>query len=265
LCREFEYELDDHQADASATLSAQRGSCSELSRLFVAVARRCGVPARFAAGTRLRTQDEAYVDTVHHRWVEVYLKDYGWLPIDVSLNVSTQDPEQRFGAIPPRRLVLLRNAGLEGHALFSTGLTMMSRHPDLERTVRTYWYGGDVPQLKRALRDFGRAEEWTPSTCERLRRDLVKRNGVEVVPLLAMMLYPPLADGDLTDVMARIAGSRSRIAVVPLIDCVTARPETAPAAEPFLKQLTGLSHGSSELWRAWLRGEGRRFLRGQVP
>ncbi|MBT3376574.1 MAG: transglutaminase domain-containing protein [Lentisphaerae bacterium] len=264
LCGSFEYELDERQATASETLKSRRGSCSELSRLFVAVARRCNIPARFAAGTRLRTRQGPYVDTIHHRWVEVHLEDYGWLPIDISLNVSTQDPERRFGAIPPHRLVMLRNAGLGGHVLFSTGLTMMSRHPDLRRTVRTYWFDSEAGQLKQALRDFARVEEWTANDCERLRRDLRRHRGGQVIPLLATLLYPPLAGKDEASALRAIANSGPRIPAVPLIDYMVACPSVAAKAEPLAERLTGVDQASPDQWRAWLRGPGRDFLRGRT-
>jgi len=54
LSREFTYELDGRQDDARTVLATRRGSCRELSRLYVALCRARGIPARFAAGSRLR-------------------------------------------------------------------------------------------------------------------------------------------------------------------------------------------------------------------
>ncbi|MBD3235467.1 MAG: hypothetical protein GF330_02040 [Candidatus Eisenbacteria bacterium] len=59
------------------------GSCSEYTFLFIALCRAVGIPARYEAGTALRG-DDASVDDVYHRWAEVYLPGYGWVPVDPS-------------------------------------------------------------------------------------------------------------------------------------------------------------------------------------
>jgi hypothetical protein len=70
--------------DVPATLIKRgTGSCSEYTFLFIALCRAVGLPARYEAGTALR-KDDASVDDVHHRWAEVYLPGYGWIPVDPS-------------------------------------------------------------------------------------------------------------------------------------------------------------------------------------
>ncbi|MBU2690898.1 MAG: hypothetical protein KJ970_08215 [Candidatus Eisenbacteria bacterium] len=59
------------------------GSCSEYTFLYIALCRAAGLPARYEAGASLRG-DDVSVDDVHHRWAEVYLPNYGWIPIDPS-------------------------------------------------------------------------------------------------------------------------------------------------------------------------------------
>jgi len=70
--------------DVPATLIKRgTGSCSEYSFLYIAMCRAAGLPARYEAGTAVRG-DDASVDEAFHRWVEVYLPNYGWVPVDPS-------------------------------------------------------------------------------------------------------------------------------------------------------------------------------------
>jgi len=70
--------------DVPATLIERgTGSCSEYAFLYIAMCRVAGLPARYEAGTALRG-DDASVDEAFHRWVEVYLPNYGWVPVDPS-------------------------------------------------------------------------------------------------------------------------------------------------------------------------------------
>lgn len=70
--------------DVPATLIKRgTGSCSEYAFLYIAMCRSAGLPARYEAGTAVRG-DDASVDEAYHRWVEVYLPNYGWVPVDPS-------------------------------------------------------------------------------------------------------------------------------------------------------------------------------------
>jgi hypothetical protein len=66
---------------APNVLKRGTGSCSEYSFVLMAMARAAGIPTRFCAGVCERG-DEASMDDVFHRWTEVYLPNYGWVPMD---------------------------------------------------------------------------------------------------------------------------------------------------------------------------------------
>ncbi len=79
----IEYERIGIWDTAPNVLRRGTGSCSEYSFVFMAMARTAGIPTRFCAGVCERG-DEASMDDVFHRWTEVYLPNYGWVPIDTS-------------------------------------------------------------------------------------------------------------------------------------------------------------------------------------
>lgn len=79
----MEYELAGGWNVAPAVLERGNGSCSEYSFVYIAMCRAAGLPARYAGAIVVRSDDASY-DNVFHRWVEIYLPGYGWLPVDPS-------------------------------------------------------------------------------------------------------------------------------------------------------------------------------------
>ena len=69
---------------APVVLKRGSGSCSESAFAFIALCRAAGLPARFEAGSLIRG-DLRSVDYDNHRWGEVYLPNYGWVPFDPSI------------------------------------------------------------------------------------------------------------------------------------------------------------------------------------
>ena len=61
-------------------LRYKKGDCSEYSDLFVALCRAKKIPARVVNGISVQSDSK----TAKHNWVEVYLKEYGWVPFDPS-------------------------------------------------------------------------------------------------------------------------------------------------------------------------------------
>lgn len=79
----LEYERVGGWNVAPTVLKRGTGSCSEYSFVYIALCRAVGLPARYAGSVVIRG-DDASTDDVFHRWVEVYLPNYGWIPIDPS-------------------------------------------------------------------------------------------------------------------------------------------------------------------------------------
>ena len=78
-----EYELVGGWNIAPTVLDRGTGSCSEYSFVYIAMCRAAGLPARYAGSVAVRSDDASY-DNVFHRWVEIYLPRYGWIPVDPS-------------------------------------------------------------------------------------------------------------------------------------------------------------------------------------
>jgi len=108
----LEYELAGGWNIAPAILERGNGSCSEYSFVYIAMCRAAGLPARYAGSIVVRGDDASY-DNVFHRWVEIYLPNYGWLPVDPSRGDSKW-PSSRansFGFLDNRVLITTIGGG----------------------------------------------------------------------------------------------------------------------------------------------------------
>jgi len=107
-----EYELAGGWNVAPTVLDRGTGSCSEYSFVYIAMCRAAGLPARYAGSIVIRGDDASY-DEVFHRWVEIYLPDYGWLPVDPS-GGDSKWPSRRadaFGFLNNRFLITTLGGG----------------------------------------------------------------------------------------------------------------------------------------------------------
>ncbi|MCI2082118.1 MAG: hypothetical protein LKJ93_02870, partial [Bacteroidales bacterium] len=75
------YNMDGEWDTAPTVLRNGSGSCSEYTFVYIALCRAAGLPARYVGSTWCH-ENNAYMDEVYHRWVEVYLPGYGWVPTD---------------------------------------------------------------------------------------------------------------------------------------------------------------------------------------
>jgi hypothetical protein len=76
------YEMAGGWEAAPLVLKRGTGSCSEYTFAFVALARAAGLPARWVGAVVVRGDDASW-DVDFHRWAEVYLPRFGWVPWDV--------------------------------------------------------------------------------------------------------------------------------------------------------------------------------------
>ncbi|MBM4273983.1 MAG: transglutaminase domain-containing protein [Deltaproteobacteria bacterium] len=89
--------------DVRALLARPGGKCTDISSMFVCLARAAGIPAREIFGLRLGKKPEEDITQYQHCWAEFYLPGYGWVPVDPADvrkamlvdNLKPEDPKTR--------------------------------------------------------------------------------------------------------------------------------------------------------------------------
>ncbi len=84
VTRKMTYELSGGWNVAPTVLKRGSGSCSEYSFVYIALCRAAGLPARYVGSVVIRGDDASTDNGLFHRWPEVYLPNYGWVPVDPS-------------------------------------------------------------------------------------------------------------------------------------------------------------------------------------
>jgi transglutaminase-like putative cysteine protease len=108
----MEYQLAGGWNTAPTVLKRGNGSCSEYTFSYISLCRAAGVPARYVGSLVVRGDDASY-DDVFHRWCEIYLPGYGWVPIDANAGDRDLPADQAaaFGGIGNRFLVTTEGGG----------------------------------------------------------------------------------------------------------------------------------------------------------
>ncbi|MFQ6070934.1 MAG: transglutaminase domain-containing protein [Candidatus Aminicenantales bacterium] len=104
---------------APTVLKRGTASCSEYSYSMIALCRALGVPIRYV-GAVSRRGDDASIDEVFHRWTEVYLPPYGWIPFDANKG-DTNRPGRGvlgIGNVDARYIITTENGGGDEYLWF---------------------------------------------------------------------------------------------------------------------------------------------------
>ncbi len=94
-------------------------SCSEYTYSMIALCRSLGVPIRYVGAISLRGDDASY-DDVFHRWNEVYLPPYGWIPFDANKG-DQETPGGKvlgIGIVDARYIITTENGGGDKYLWF---------------------------------------------------------------------------------------------------------------------------------------------------
>ncbi len=112
LIENMYYEMVGGWNTAPTVLERGNGSCSEYTFVFISMCRAAGLPARYVGSVVVRGDDHS-MDDVFHRWAEVYLPNYGWVPVDPSGgdHAWPRDQANYFGHLDNRFLITTENAG----------------------------------------------------------------------------------------------------------------------------------------------------------
>lgn len=88
---DFELGASESSWSAEDAVEAGRGVCQDHTHVFIACARRLGVPARYVSGY-LMLDDRTAQDAMH-AWAEAYVEGLGWVGFDVA---NGQSPDTRY-------------------------------------------------------------------------------------------------------------------------------------------------------------------------
>jgi len=90
---EVAYEIGVSQPgwNAEDAIAAAHGVCQDHAHVFIAAARKFGVPARYVSGYLML--DDRTVQEAMHAWAEAHVEGLGWVGFDVSNGIS---PDMRY-------------------------------------------------------------------------------------------------------------------------------------------------------------------------
>jgi len=108
----LEYQMVGGWDVPEVVLERGTGSCSEYTYTFIALCRAAGLPARYQGSVVVRG-DDASIDEAFHRWAQIYLPGYGWIPVDANRGdkPSPADQARGFGGLSNRFLITTQGGG----------------------------------------------------------------------------------------------------------------------------------------------------------
>ncbi|MEP0843564.1 MAG: transglutaminase domain-containing protein [Phycisphaerae bacterium] len=201
------YLRDDKWDTAPEVIQRKQGSCSEYTYSILSLMRSAGVPCRYTGGVMISTanktryDEKVHEDAVFHRWAEVYLKDYGWFPVDGSRGAGAT---RRFGN-NLHYWGQLTADGLQTYCGDGGGPLdwdyVAFARGEVRNSVKTdgvcFWIEAPLERLEPAIQEVNRAleEKMPPATLAKLAAETLTR---EVLFLLLDRLdrarYPQLAE-----------------------------------------------------------------------
>ena len=109
----FEYSPRSTRVDSPIddALESRRGVCQDFAHIFIATARRLGVPARYVSGYLFHdaSRSDRSTDGATHAWAETFLPEVGWVGFDPTNNLIAGHRHVRvaigrdYADVPPTR------------------------------------------------------------------------------------------------------------------------------------------------------------------
>lgn len=94
----YDQTLTSAETTAEDALSAGGGVCQDHAQIFIAAARKAGIPARYVSGYLM--MDDRVDQDASHGWAEAHIDGLGWVGFDVSNGIS---PDERYVRIATGR------------------------------------------------------------------------------------------------------------------------------------------------------------------
>ena len=121
-------------------LDNHHGDCGQVTLLFLTLCRSLGIPAHFQSGFMLHPGEEN-----HHDWGEIYVPEYGWVPVDQSFGIPAYAKNEQetyffFGGIDSFRMIVNNDYGCP---LYPTKQFPRSETVDFQRG-EVEWAGGNL-------------------------------------------------------------------------------------------------------------------------
>ncbi len=139
MFRRFEYHQQSTRVDSPIddALEARKGVCQDFAHIFIALARRLGLPCRYVSGYFFHQADltQRSADGATHAWVEVLLPELGWTGFDPTNNLIAADRHicvaigRDYADVPPTRGVFKGVSTVRSD--LSVGVTVGSAQPTL--------------------------------------------------------------------------------------------------------------------------------------
>ncbi|MBK0369553.1 transglutaminase family protein [Flavobacterium agrisoli] len=103
LCSTYIYEhftytkgITNVETTIDEILDHKKGVCQDFAHLLLQLLRTAGIPARYVSGYICPNENGLRGEGATHAWVEVYLPNEGWLGIDPTNNIWTNDNHVRL-------------------------------------------------------------------------------------------------------------------------------------------------------------------------
>lgn len=92
-------------------LQEGKGDCTDYADLMIALSRAAGMPASFVEGITYSTDGYFESDSIKHDWLEVYLPNAGWAPMDPTWGKN--NPDQYFAGLSPDHIIVTKGRNLD--------------------------------------------------------------------------------------------------------------------------------------------------------
>lgn len=231
----YEYLITEMKYDTSSTyankgslsaLESQKGVCEEYATLYAALCRAIDIPCRVVEGYQYKKELEKESDTVfdttigeylltepvykyevtNHVWNEIYLDDYGWLPVDTCVIKAPKDYRDTFCTIKDEEYIA---TGIYNYD--KANRTMLKNNIEEKSYTEELYPASSVVKEEHSFEDIGKYS-WAEEAIDTLYdMEIIKGytdteygpqgnvSRIEFITLLARVLetmnYQPMKDG----------------------------------------------------------------------